>query len=262
MNQTLKNIFTIKHLWGGLIPLHIFGAWSIFNILLDQAPEWWWIATLVGWFFMKFVGIGAGFHRLFSHHGYTVSQAMKRFILFCGTIAGQGSAILWVGIHRGGHHRYSDTDKDPHSPKHGFWHSYIGWMFSIREGDVSVRSIPDLLRDPDMIFAHKHYTTILWVVYGVVALINVNLFFYLLILPALITLHVFCLQTSVVHYPKLGYRNYNVKDTSANIPWLFIFTQGECWHNNHHGDAKNPNYGGRHWWEIDPTYWVIKLISK
>ena len=179
MKQILKNIFTIKHLWGGLLPLHIFGAWAIYGIIAGQASAWWWIATLAGWFLMKFVGIGAGFHRLFSHHGYKVNSIVKKFILFWGTIAGQGSAILWVGIHRGGHHRHSDTDKDPHSPIHGFWHSYIGWMFSIKEGDVSVRAIPDLLRDKDIVFTHKYYNEILWVVYGITAFVSIDLFFYL-----------------------------------------------------------------------------------
>ena len=185
---------------------------------------------------------------------------MKRFILFCGTIAVQGSAILWVGIHRGAHHRHSDTDLDPHSPIHGFWHSYITWMFTLKEGDVSVRRVPDLLRDPDVVFVHKHYIKIVWIIYGLAALVDINLFFYLLVLPALITLHVFCLQTSVVHYTKLGYRNYQTKDNSINVPWLFLITQGECWHNNHHGNPKNPNYGSKHWWELDPTYWLIKLV--
>lgn len=260
MNQILKNIFTYKPLWGGFVPLHIFGIWSVIKIFNGTAPEWWWIATLIGWVFMKFIGIGAGYHRLFSHHGFKVNKFMKRFILFCGTIAAQGSSIFWVGIHKGGHHRHSDTDKDPHSPHHGFWHSYILWVLKIKDEDVPIKYIPDLLRDSDHVFAHKYYVYILWTVYGITALINVDLFFYLLILPALITLHVFALQTSVVHYPKLGYRNYDLKDTSANIPWLFPLTQGECWHNNHHGDPKNPNYGGRRWWELDPTFWIISLI--
>lgn len=260
MKQILKNILTIKHLWGGLVPLHIFSVWAIYNIASGAAPAWWWIATLAGWFCMKIMGVGIGFHRLFSHHSFKVGKLMRRVILFLGTIAGQGSVILWVGIHRGGHHRYSDTDKDPHAPKHGFWHSYIGWMFSIKEGSVSVRSVPDLLRDKDAVFTHKYYNEILWAVYGITALISINLFLYLLILPALITLHAFCLQTSVVHLDGVGYRNYDVRDTSRNVPWLFPFTQGECWHNNHHADAKNPNCGGRHWWELDPAYWVIKLI--
>jgi len=260
VKQVIKNIVTIKHLWGGIIPLHIFGIWAVYNIISGSAPQWWWIATLISWVLMKFIGIGAGFHRLFSHKGYEVSKSMKRFILFCGSMAIQGSALLWVGIHRGAHHRHSDTDLDPHSPMHGFWHSYITWMFTLKDGDVSLRRVSDLLRDQDIVFFHKYYIQIVWIIYGLAALISIDLFFYVLVLPALITLHVFCLQTSLVHYQKLGYRNYDTKDSSANIPWLFPLTQGECWHNNHHGDPKNPNYGGRRWWELDPTYWFINLM--
>jgi len=77
-----------------------------------------------------------------------------------------------------------------------------------------------------------------------------------------ITLHCFLMQTCLTHIPALGYKNYNTKDNSINSPWLFPFILGEAWHNNHHGDAKNPNYGGRNWWELDPTYWIICLIKK
>jgi stearoyl-CoA desaturase (delta-9 desaturase) len=60
---------------------------------------------------------------------------------------------------------------------------------------------------------------------------------------------------------KLGYRNYPTKDDSVNCPWLFPLLLGEAWHNNHHGDGRNPNYG-RRWWELDPTFWLIKIIEK
>lgn len=260
MNQILKNIFSIKHLWGGLIPLHLIGLWAIYGLFVGSAPGWWWVAFLLGFILIKMLGVGAGYHRYFSHKGFEVSKWMKRFMLWCGVISAQGSAFLWVGIHRGGHHRYADTDKDPHRPKDGFWHSYILWMFKIKEGDVNVRSVVDLARDPDIVFTHKYYSEILWISNLIFAFISVDLWLYFIVLPALVTLHVFCMQTSVVHVPWMGYKNYETRDDSRNVPWLFIFTQGEAWHNNHHGDAKNPNYGGRRWWEIDPTYWLIQLI--
>jgi stearoyl-CoA desaturase (delta-9 desaturase) len=83
-----------------------------------------------------------------------------------------------------------------------------------------------------------------------------------MILPCMIAFHSFAIQTSVVHYPKLGYRSYDTKDTSVNVPWIWPVSTGECWHNNHHGDPGNPNFGHKHWWELDPTYWLIKLIRK
>jgi stearoyl-CoA desaturase (delta-9 desaturase) len=89
---------------------------------------------------------------------------------------------------------------------------------------------------------------------------SVQLWVFLLLLPSVITLHLFLLQTSVTHIPQMGYRNYAVKDDSINSPWLFPLILGEAWHNNHHGEGRNPNYGGRRWWEIDPTFWFIQLI--
>lgn len=255
-----KNTIHFPNLWGSILPMQFVGIYALYIIFSNNSPSWWWIATLVGYVCMKMLGISAGYHRLFCHKGYEVSKFTKRLLLWFAMIAGQGGPIYWIGIHRGYHHRYADTDKDAHSPKHGFWHSYILWMFKMKT--MSIRSVVDLLRDPDMIFAHKHYMKIFWLSHIALALINFDLWLYTMGLPSFITLHTFLIQTSVTHLSWAGYRNYIVKDNSVNVPWLFPIILGESWHNNHHGDGRNPNYGGRKWWELDPTYWLIKLIKK
>ena len=178
-------------------------------------------------------------------------------MLWFGIISGQGSPIFWIGIHRGYHHRYADRPGDSHSPLDGLWHSYMGWMFT--RSKMSIRSVIDLVRNPEMVFAHRNYFKILWVTHLVVALISIDLWLYLLALPAFITLHSFCINTSFNHCPKIGYRNYDVKDNSVNSIWLFPLVLGEAWHNNHHGDGRNPNYR-KEWWEFDPTFWLIQAI--
>lgn len=253
----IANTFKQTNLWAGIVPMHLLAVLALWGIFTNQAPDWWWIASLVGYICLAMIGIGAGYHRLFCHKGFKVNRPIKLIMLWFGIIAGQGSPIFWIGIHRGYHHRHADRPGDAHSPRDGFWHSYILWMF--KRETMSLRSIPDLLRDPDMVFAHRHYTKILWSTHLAVALISVNLWLYLLLLPAFITLHCFLLQTCLTHYRALGYRNFDVKDDSVNIPWLFPLILGECWHNNHHGDGRNPDYQHR-WWELDPTYWLIKII--
>ena len=239
--------------------MQVFGVLSIYNISVGSTPWWWWIATIIGYICLTMLGISAGYHRLFCHRSFTVNIVIKRLLLWLGIMAGQGSPIFWIGIHRGYHHRYADTDKDAHSPKHGFWHSYILWMF--KRDSMSIRSTVDLIRDPDMVFAHKHYIKILWATHLILALISIDLWMYLLMFPAFITLHGFLSQTSLTHISFMGYRNYNTSDNSVNSLWLFPFILGEAWHNNHHGEGRNPNYG-RKWWELDPTYWIICLIKK
>jgi fatty-acid desaturase len=255
----IKNTIHFPNLWGSIIPMQFVGVYALYTIFIGIAPSWWWIALLVGYVCMKMLGVSAGYHRLFCHKGFKVHTITKRILLWFAIIAGQGSPIYWIGIHRGYHHRYADTDKDAHSPRHGFWHSYILWMFKMRT--MSIRSVVDLLRDPDMVFAHKHYIKIFWLSHFLVALISFELWLYMMGLAAFITLHSFLIQTSVTHLSWAGYRNYNVKDDSVNVIWLFPVVLGEAWHNNHHGDGRNPNYGKR-WWELDPTYWLIKLIRK
>lgn len=257
ITQIIKNTFHFTNLWGSIVPMQFIGMYALYSIFTDNAPAWWWVATIIGYICLKMLGVSAGYHRLFSHRGYVVNLITKRILLWFGMLAGQGSPLFWIGIHRGYHHRYADREGDAHSPRNGFWHSYILWMF--KKDHMSIRSVIDLLKDPDMIFAHKHYIKILWITNLLVALISVDLWLYLLALPAFITLHSFLIQTSVTHLPWTGYRNYNVKDDSVNVIWLFPIILGEAWHNNHHGDGRNPCYG-RKWWELDPTYWLIKLI--
>ena len=262
MNKILSNIVKVKNLWGGVVPLHFLGIWAIYNLLVGSAPTWWWIPFCIGYFLINVLGVAIGYHRYFSHKGFEVSRPVRIFLLLCGVISVQGSAIFWAGIHRGGHHKNADTDLDPHTPLHGFWHSFILWQFKLDDKDVKVKAIVDLLRDEDVMFVHKNYNNILWTIHLLVALISIDLWLYFLVLPALASLYAYGLQTSTTHIGFLGYRNADTKDNSVNAFLNFPFVFGECWHNNHHDTPRNPQHGGRHWWEFDPNYRIIQLISR
>ena len=256
----IKNLFYHRNLWGSIVPMQFVGVFAIYNLLQGHAPDWWWIATLTGYFCLTILGISVGYHRLFCHRSFQTNVAIRRILLLFAILAGQGSPFYWIGIHRGYHHRYSDTEKDPHSPSHGFWHSYILWMFKMKT--MSIRSVGYLLKDQDIVFAHRHYQEIFWIGHLIIALISFDLWLYLLGLSTFLTLHSFLIQTSFTHLKWAGYKNYKLKNNSRNVPWLFPIILGECWHNNHHGNPRSANFGNKRWWEIDPTYWIIKIISK
>lgn len=245
-----------------LVPINVFGLWAIYSVFAGTAPTWWWIATILGFVLQKEIGVSAGYHRLFSHYAFKVSRPIKLFILWCGMISAQGSPFWWAAVHRGYHHRFTDTEKDPHSPIHGFWHSYCLWLFSIKEKDLSIRSIVDLMKDKDLIFAHRYYHQILALSHIIVAFISIELWFFFMALPAFLTFHSYCIQTSLQHVAYIGYRNFDTKDNSTNNLALFPLVFGDAWHNNHHNDPGNPNFGSRRWWEIDTTYFLIKLLRK
>lgn len=261
-SKIFTNIKQQPNLWGGIIPMQLFAAWAIYRIFTGTAPDWWWMATIAGYVCLMMLGISGCYHRMLSHRSYQTHTAIKRVMMWFAAVAGQGSPIFWATVHRGYHHRYTDREGDPHSPKDGFWHSYMLWMFTLSNGDLSPKSCVDLMRDTDCMFVHKHYLKILWISHLCLALISVDLWLYTMLLPAWITLHGYSINTSMNHSRKYGYVNYPREDDSKNVVWLFPLILGEAWHNNHHGDPKNPNYGHRRWWELDPTYYLIKLISK
>ena len=59
---------------------------------------------------------------------------------------------------------------------------------------------------------------------------------------------------------QFGSRRFETDEGSRNNFWLALITFGEGWHNNHHyypGASRQ----GFYWWEIDPTYWGLKVLS-
>lgn len=40
----------------------------------------------------------------------------------------QRDAYTWAHDHRV-HHKYSETDSDPHNAKRGFFFAHVGWLF-------------------------------------------------------------------------------------------------------------------------------------
>lgn len=259
MNKTLLPLHQIPKTVWLLVPINVLGLCAFYCIIFLNPPSWWWVAVIIGFICQKEIGISAGYHRLFSHYSFEVSRPAKLFILWCGLISGQGSPFWWAAVHRGYHHKHSDTEKDPHSPIHGFWHSYILWLFTIKEKDLSPRYITDLIRDKDLSFAHKNYLPIFFISHIVIVLVSLDFWLYFMALPAFLTLHCYCIQTSFQHLKGLGYRNFNTKDNSGNNPLLFPIVFGDAWHNNHHADPGNPNFG-KHWWEVDTTFLLIKIL--
>ena len=244
-----------------LVVVNVFALVAIYNLVSGTAPAWWWIASILGYVCFEMLGLAACFHRMLSHSSFKTNLAIKRFLLWCGSMVGQGSPIWWVTVHRGYHHRYSDTEQDLHSPRDGFWHSYTTWLVKVDHTKLNVRGAANLFRDNDVMFFHNHYNKIFILSHLFVALVNFDLWLYFMALPCAIAVHSFNIQSSIVHYRSLGYRNYDTKDDSVNVPWIWPISTGGAWHNNHHGDPGNPSFSKR-WWELDPVYWLIKLIRQ
>ncbi|KAJ8985371.1 hypothetical protein NQ317_008405 [Molorchus minor] len=84
-------------------------------------------ATVVA--FIGAEGITIGAHRLYSHKTFKAKFPLRLALVILQTMAGQNCLYIWVRDHRQ-HHKFSDTDADPHNAHRGFFFSHIGWLMS------------------------------------------------------------------------------------------------------------------------------------
>jgi stearoyl-CoA desaturase (delta-9 desaturase) len=214
---------------------------------------------IVSFYIFNTLGIWMTMHRYYSHKSFEFKNILLKWTFtILATLTGRGSPLGWVYLHRK-HHAYSDTNKDPHSPK------YLGYkLFGFshykkqEEEKMQLFLIKDLMTK-EQLFIHKWYILIMLAFIILFALINVELFYFVWVVPA------FLIQVSQYNFNyfghMFGYRNFDTKDDSRNNIWLFPILLGEAWHNNHHANPKNTSTTVRQF-EIDPLQWFIKLIKK
>ncbi len=118
------------------------------------------VALLVTWWIAGSWGIGMGYHRLLTHRGFKAPKAIEYFLTFCGTLGLQSGAINWVATHRL-HHGFTETDKDPHSPRNGTYWAHMGWIFrgtaQNQDAATQLKYAPDLVKDPVHVFMSNYY---------------------------------------------------------------------------------------------------------
>lgn len=104
------------------------------------------------------IAITAGAHRLWAHGAYKANTKLKLILLIFQTTAFQNSVIEWVRDHRV-HHKFTDTNADPHNASRGFFFSHMGWLMCKKHPDVkkfgAKINMSDLESDPLLRFQHK-----------------------------------------------------------------------------------------------------------
>ncbi len=213
----------------------------------------------IGLYWLRIFGIGAGYHRYFSHRAYSTSRAFQFFLAVLAQSTSQKSILWWSAKHRH-HHLHSDTAEDVHSPRHkGFFYSHVGWIFSRKHDKADLTKVADLARYPELMWLHKYEL--------IPAVALAGLCFLVAGWPGLVVGFVwstvlvyhatFCIN-SLAHVR--GSKRYVTGDDSRNNLLLAIFTMGEGWHNNHHAYQGSVRQGFK-WWELDPTYYLLRALS-
>ncbi len=247
--------------WVTVVPIiifHILAVWALFNFswtnLLAFAVMWWITGSL---------GIGLGFHRQLTHRGFQSPDWVKDILAIFGSMALQGSPIDWVTTHRL-HHQFCDTDKDPHSPRHGKYWSHVGWVTVGTSQDngpeVEKRYIPDLLKDRSIVLISKYWyvpTIIAGVILGLIG--GWTMILWGIFLTTTLGWHFTWFVNSVTHV--WGSRRFEIEDDSTNNAWVAAVSFGEGWHNNHHAHPTSVRHGLA-WYEFDVNWIQIKTMEK
>ncbi|MGO8757489.1 MAG: acyl-CoA desaturase [Terracidiphilus sp.] len=255
--------------WGTLLVVAAFHLGAVAALFLFSWPR---LIVMAALYVLAInVGIGMCYHRLLTHRGYQAPRWLEYLMTFCATLALEGGPIFWVSTHRV-HHQLSDQEGDPHTPREGGWWAHTGWVIFgaplHAQSEALARYVPDLRRDRVHVWLSKyHWLPITvsglllfglgWVFGGPVNAIGMVL--WGVFLRVTLGLHATWLVNSATHL--WGSRRFETRDDSRNSWWVALVTGGEGWHNNHHAHPVSARHGLA-WYEFDPHFWGIWLLSR
>lgn len=235
---------------------------------------WSWTAVTVAVFLysVRMFAITAFYHRYFSHKTFKTNRFFQFVFALLGNSAMQKGALWWAAHHRQ-HHKHSDKEGDVHSPHiHNIYWSHVGWITSKANFNIDFRIIKDLTKFPELRFLDRYYVLVPFLlaisVYGLGVFLESSypelgtngsqLLIWGFFISTIVLFHATCTINSLSHI--FGKKRYDISDESKNNFWLSLLTFGEGWHNNHHrypGTARQ----GFFWWEIDITYYLLRVLS-
>jgi len=250
-------VFAIASLWG----------WGL---------SWIELTMLFVLYLLSAIGITVGYHRLFTHRSFETTRVVKCILAILGSMAVQAPLLHWVAVHRR-HHQHSDQHDDPHSPHthgmgflgllRGMWHAHIGWFFKPETANLA-RYVKDLRQSRSLRWISNLFP--LWVLLSLLVPTLLGLAFSggwkgaLLgfvwggLVRIFFVHHVTWSVNSLCHI--WGRQPYASGDKSKNNFIVGLLALGEGWHNNHHAFPTSARHGFR-WWQIDMSYYVIRLLA-
>ncbi len=256
-NWAVTSVFTLTFIaaltvvpWYGIVHGYSTWAWILFAFFLITNG----------------VGIGSGYHRLWSHRTYDANPALKWFLAFAGGMSLQNSIIIWCARHRVHHRDVDNNDKDPYSIGRGFWFAHIGWMLrDYPSGEIDYSVVRDLEQDKIAAWQHRNYWTLVWTTnVGVPLLLGwmvgdvIGVFLLAGVLRLVLSHHITFFINSLAHM--WGTRPYTDENSARDNHFLALITYGEGYHNYHHMFQTDYRCGIR-WWQLDINKWFISTCA-
>jgi len=201
------------------------------------------------------IGVTAGLHRYFCHKAYEANTFVKILLATMASMTYQNSIYVWCRDHRV-HHKYSETDADPHNSKRGFFFSHVGWLLIRKHKDVIEKGktvdLSDLEADKIVMFQHKYYYPLVFLGTLVFPTLVPQYFWNESLKNSLLTAvesyvmsvnFTWCIN-SFAHY--VGTKPYDESIGAVENSFAKICAVGEGFHNFHHvfpWDYRASEYG-------------------
>lgn len=255
--------------WFRIIPFILLHVACVAVFFVDFS--WFAVAVMFGFYLLRMFAITAFYHRYFSHKAFKTSRAVQFIFAVIGVMSTQNGPLWWSAHHRH-HHRHADQPEDLHSPRHGFWYSHMGWFLNRRNYATQEHLVKDWIKYPELRWLDRHSVLVsvltgfgFWVAGELLARYQpslqtsgMQLLVWGFLVSTVLLTHVTLTINSFAH--RFGYRTYDTRDDSRNNWFLAILTLGEGWHNNHHFHAASVRQGFL-WWQIDISYYVLRLMA-
>ena len=229
-----KNVFLISF-------IHLLGFTGMFLAPFTQWATWIFFCV---YYLISGLGVTAGAHRLWAHKAYKARMPVRILLMLFNCISFQNCILEWCRDHRV-HHKFSETDADPHDARRGFFFAHMGWLMMRKHPDVLIKGrvvdMSDLKNDSVVMFQHKYYyplalmcsvvipTAIPWYFWNedmLTSFLLCGTFRYIC------TLHVTWLVNSAAHL--FGKRPYDKTINPAENWFVSLSAIGEGFHNYHH----------------------------
>ncbi|MEZ5967025.1 MAG: acyl-CoA desaturase [Planctomycetota bacterium] len=253
--------------WARFLPfvvLHV-GAVAAPFTGISSVAVW----TCIGLYVARMFFVTAFYHRYFAHRTFRTGRKRQFGMALLGTTSAQRGPLWWAAHHRK-HHKWSDRERDAHSPRHGLWHSHVTWFMRRDNLATDLEQVRDLARFRELRFldrfdtlgalvlAFATYAGGVWLEQRGVATSGAQMLCWGFCLSTVLLFHCTSLVNSAGHL--VGSRPYDTGDDSRNSAWLALLTFGEGWHNNHHRYPVAARQGFR-WWQWDLSYYGLWALA-
>lgn len=254
--------------WSRVIPYALIHVTCLAVIWVGFS--WWAFGVAAFLYALRVFTLTAFYHRYFAHRTFKTGRITQFIFGWIGCTSVQRGPLWWAAHHRH-HHTHSDDPEDLHSPKEkGVWWAHMGWFLTPRAAGSNLKLIPDFAKYPELRWLDRFDLVppvlLALGLFGLGQVLAVcgaattgwQMVIWGMFISTVAVYHVTYLVNSATHL--VGRRRYKTKDDSRNSMVIALLTFGEGWHNNHHY-YPNSVRQGFFWWEIDITWYLLKLMS-